>query len=110
MAKTSSAIALLLFVFVIVSCVSYTVVQAQGGEKHCTRDIDCQLKCPKGGYCNFNIGVCYCLPPVGKGFGEARARLSSIECHTPPDCAVVCGADCKNTTCINGICSCQCSA
>ncbi|KAL0699473.1 hypothetical protein Bca4012_055595 [Brassica carinata] len=27
----------------------------------CKRDIDCILKCPKGGFCNDPIGLCDCL-------------------------------------------------
>ncbi|XVF85708.1 hypothetical protein PTKIN_Ptkin17bG0138500 [Pterospermum kingtungense] len=104
MAKTS-AIALLLFIFVIVSCVPNTVVQGQSGKKHCTRDIDCQLQCQYGGFCNMDAGICDCLPPpvVGKGLGEADHNMpsASSECHTDQDSAK-CEPNCKDAACIKG--------
>ncbi|XVF85703.1 hypothetical protein PTKIN_Ptkin17bG0138000 [Pterospermum kingtungense] len=101
MAKTS-AIVLLLFTFVISSCVSNTVVQGQG----CNRDIDCQVQCPYRGFCNIDTGICSCLRPpvVGKGLGKADHNMpssASSECHVDQDFAK-CEPNCKGAACIKG--------
>lgn len=61
-------------------------VDAATDELHCSRDIDCQLKCPKGGFCNQN-GTCYCIPLQKSSIDVAANEL---HCSRDIDCQLKC--------------------
>lgn len=55
-------------------------------ELGCSRDIDCQLKCPKGGFCNKN-GTCYCILLYKPFVDDASNEL---HCSRDIDCQLKC--------------------
>lgn len=70
-------------------------------ELGCSRDIDCQLKCPKGGFCNKN-GTCYCILLYKPFVDDASNEL---HCSRDIDCQLKChkGGFCNQ----NGTCYCR---
>lgn len=67
-------------------------------ELGCSGDIDCQLKCPKGGFCNKN-GTCYCILLYKPFVDDASNEL---HCSRDIDCQLKChkGGFCtQNCTC-----------
>lgn len=55
-------------------------------ELGCSRDIDCQLKCSKGGFCNKN-GTCYCILLYKPFVDDASNEL---HCSRDIDCQLKC--------------------